>query len=120
MCVLVSQRLRHIFLSAMNDADITTTRLLTLLNVSATKAGKRKWTSVDDFPAEKLNKRKTARFMDSAESEESPAVAEVIIDTTMESVETELPEMEADDEGTLAEIFCDLNSHFIQRWFRRV
>ncbi|KAK7443522.1 rRNA-binding ribosome biosynthesis protein utp25 [Stygiomarasmius scandens] len=35
----------------------TTTRLLTLLNVSATKAGKRKW--ADYVPAEKLNKRKT-------------------------------------------------------------
>ncbi|KAJ7899088.1 digestive organ expansion factor [Mycena leptocephala] len=83
----------------MNDADITTTRLLTLLNVSATKAGKRKWTAVDDFPSEKLNKRKTARFMMDSEPDEIPAVAEVIIDTLMEPVDTGTPEVEAGDEG---------------------
>lgn len=36
----------------------TTTQLLTLLNVSATKAGKRKWESDDTRPKEKLNKRR--------------------------------------------------------------
>jgi U3 small nucleolar RNA-associated protein 25 len=88
----------------MNDADITTTRLLTLLNVSATKAGKRKWTAVDDFPSEKLNKRKTARFMMDSEPDEIPAVAEVIIDTIMEPVDTGTPEVEAGDEGAVPEI----------------
>lgn len=41
--------------------DFTTTRLLTLLNVSATKASKRKWTE-DSVSSEKLNKRKSARI----------------------------------------------------------
>ncbi|KAJ7680675.1 digestive organ expansion factor [Mycena polygramma] len=86
----------------MNDADSTTTRLLTLLNVSATKAGKRKWTAVDNVPSEKLNKRKTARFVVASDSEEPdavPAVTEITIDTPMESVEANPPENEADDEG---------------------
>ncbi|KAJ7045868.1 digestive organ expansion factor [Mycena alexandri] len=81
----------------MNDADSTTTRLLTLLNVSATKAGsKRKWT--DEFPAEKLNKRKTARFADSSEADSAPAVAEVVIETLEEPMDTDELEVEADGE----------------------
>ncbi|KAG5639038.1 hypothetical protein H0H81_007651 [Sphagnurus paluster] len=46
------------------DTSITTS-LLTLLNVSATKAGKRKLPDPEFIPAEKLNKRKSARFSDS-------------------------------------------------------
>jgi U3 small nucleolar RNA-associated protein 25 len=43
----------------MANNNTTTTRLLTLLNVSATKAGKRKWAAYDDYsPVQKLNKRK--------------------------------------------------------------
>ncbi|THU96784.1 digestive organ expansion factor [Dendrothele bispora CBS 962.96] len=43
----------------MASDNTTTTRLLTLLNVSATKAGKRKWAAYDDYvQPEKLNKRK--------------------------------------------------------------
>jgi U3 small nucleolar RNA-associated protein 25 len=44
------------------SADYTTTRLLTLLNVSAVKAGKRKRTYEDTVPGDKLNKRKSARI----------------------------------------------------------
>ncbi|KAE9403904.1 digestive organ expansion factor, partial [Gymnopus androsaceus JB14] len=64
-----------------------TTRLLTLLNVSATKAGKKKWEPY--VPANKLNKRKPVRMADSenlpvpvqedvqmAEVQEIPAVNE--------------------------------------------
>ncbi|KAJ7187894.1 digestive organ expansion factor [Mycena filopes] len=87
----------------MNDADSTTTRLLTLLNVSATKAGsKRKWT--DEFPSEKLNKRKTARFADSAEADDVPEVAEIVI----EPMDTDEPEI-ADDAGGSEDAY---ESHF--------
>ncbi|KAJ3896208.1 digestive organ expansion factor [Lentinula edodes] len=46
----------------MVDENTTTTRLLTLLNVSATKAGKKKWEPY--VPAVKLNKRKSVRVME--------------------------------------------------------
>lgn len=45
------------------DGNSTTTKLLTLLNVSATRLGKRKWDGVDEFkPGEKINKRKSVRI----------------------------------------------------------
>lgn len=48
----------------MDDGNSVTTKLLTLLNVSATKIGKRKWTYEDLFePPAKLNKRKSASFV---------------------------------------------------------
>ena len=42
----------------LDRGNETTTQLLTLLNVSATKAGKRKWITDDSRPKEKLNKRR--------------------------------------------------------------
>lgn len=100
----------------MTDANSTTTRLLTLLNVSATKAGKRKWSAADEFPAEKLNKRKIARLMTMAESEESqemPAPAEVMIDTPAEPMVVDSPEVEAEDEGAFARSILDMISYFL-------
>lgn len=47
---------------AMDDDNSTTTRLLTLLNVSAVKAGKRKWLYEDPVPSHKLNKRKSVQL----------------------------------------------------------
>ena len=51
----------------MDDGNDITTRLLTLLNVSAIKTGKRKRTTFDDpksLPNHKLNKRKSVLFAD--------------------------------------------------------
>ena len=45
--------------NTMDDGNSITTRLLTLLNVSATKIGKRKRVEEDFIPSEKLNKRKS-------------------------------------------------------------
>ena len=42
----------------LDRGNETTTQLLTLLNVSATKSGKRKWESDEPRPKEKLNKRR--------------------------------------------------------------
>lgn len=71
---------------SIDDSNSTTTRLLTLLNVSATKAGKRQWNYAEDSaPAEKLNKRKSARFsgpMDVSEAEVVPTEPE---DETVET-----------------------------------
>ncbi|KXN84148.1 U3 small nucleolar RNA-associated protein 25 [Leucoagaricus sp. SymC.cos] len=49
----------------MDDGNSVTTKLLTLLNVSATKVGKRKRTYEEDLvPSAKLNRRKSASFAD--------------------------------------------------------
>ncbi|KAJ3510271.1 hypothetical protein NLJ89_g4777 [Agrocybe chaxingu] len=65
----------------MDDGNTITTKLLTLLNVSATKIGKRKRTDDEFVPSEKLNKRKSATFVDStvtfAEKENVAVVTEV-------------------------------------------
>lgn len=68
--------------------DYTTTRLLTLLNVSAVKAGKRKWTE-DSTPTvtEKLNKRKSARIaLADANENAGGATAEATVDEEDEVV----------------------------------
>ncbi|KAJ7217703.1 digestive organ expansion factor [Mycena pura] len=84
----------------MEDPDSTTTRLLTLLNVSATKAGKRKWAAVDDFPSKKLNKRKTARFATvSSDAEEVSVTTDIVIETPAQSIDTDAAEFEPDVEG---------------------
>lgn len=48
----------------MDDGNNTTTRLLTLLNVSAVKNGKRKRVFEESSPIQKLNKRKSVLFAD--------------------------------------------------------
>ena len=54
------------------DPNSITTSLLTLLNVSAIKPGKRKQPEPDFVPSEKLNKRKTVSI---ADSERVPATS---------------------------------------------
>lgn len=56
---------------AIDEGTSVTTHLLTLLNVSATKAGKRKWTYEEPKPTERLNKRRVVNF--SAEPDENDA-----------------------------------------------
>ncbi|KAI0645784.1 digestive organ expansion factor [Trametes meyenii] len=56
---------------AIDDSSSTTTRLLTLLNVSATKAGKRKRTFIEETrPTEKLNKKRAVQIVIPEESSE--------------------------------------------------
>ncbi|KAF9467412.1 digestive organ expansion factor [Collybia nuda] len=79
----------------MDNDNEPTTQLLTLLNISATKAGKRKRSEDEFIPAAKLNKRKSIRFGD-----EIAAIVEV---RPMEVVET--------DEATLSgEILDDVEA----------
>ncbi|KAG6919357.1 hypothetical protein DXG01_006905 [Tephrocybe rancida] len=73
------------------DADTSiTTSLLTLLNVSATKAGKRKVPEEVFVPSEKLNKRKAPRFSE-PESEQDANQPEIV--TMEEDVQKEAPEI---------------------------
>lgn len=73
---------------AIKDQDPTsiTTALLTLLNVSATRAGKRKVQEEVFVPAEKLNKRKSARISETASTPETDV--EMHEDNVPETVET--------------------------------
>jgi U3 small nucleolar RNA-associated protein 25 len=58
------------------DSSSITTRLLTLLNVSATKIGKRKGIEEDFIPSEKLNKRKSREPTSASEEKENNAAKE--------------------------------------------
>jgi len=79
-----------------DSSQSVTTRLLTLLNVSATKAGKRKWSDTEQYiPAQKLNKRKIVNI----------AVPALNITADTLAVEPEVASAMAsdskEDEGTL-------------------
>lgn len=53
---------------AIDESSSTTTRLLTLLNVSATKASKRKRTFEESKPVEKLNKKRAVQIATAEDS----------------------------------------------------
>lgn len=55
----------------------TTSKLLTLLNVSATRPGKRKWIFDDHTPSSRLNKRKTVRYAEDTGIAVSPNAGNV-------------------------------------------
>lgn len=55
----------------MDNGNSITTYLLTLLNVSATKIGKRKRVEQDFIPSEKLNKRKSTEPYENSEEKEN-------------------------------------------------
>jgi U3 small nucleolar RNA-associated protein 25 len=76
----------------MDDGNSVTTKLLTLLNVSATKLGKRKRICEDHLaPSDKLNKRKSASFAKPTpelEEEETKAPEDVGMDVEGNGEET--------------------------------
>ena len=83
----------------MDDLNATTTRLLTLLNVSAVKTGKRKRTFDDSVPAPKLNKRKSVLFANISNGVQEPAAPNdtashenAAADINAEAEHTDLPE----------------------------
>jgi hypothetical protein len=96
----------------MNDGNSTTTRLLTLLNISATRAGKRKRT--DEFvPSQKLNKRKsiTSTSEPAAFGHENTTIAE----ETLPGETTNVPEPQdnTDDfESESMQFLCALPDSF--------
>ena len=78
----------------MDRGNETTTQLLTLLNISATKAGKRKWLVDESRPKEKLNKRRVVLLAEpiavkvledkGEDSDEEPEAQEVKHDKQLE------------------------------------
>ncbi|KAF8624645.1 hypothetical protein AX15_005796 [Amanita polypyramis BW_CC] len=89
----------------MEDDNSVTTRLLTLLNVSATKIGKRKRLYEEyDEPHEKLNKRKSIRFAPSKQNiPDAPVVTEVVVNGDKKEAEKSTVEEENDDTKGLYE-----------------
>ncbi|KAF8196605.1 digestive organ expansion factor [Pholiota molesta] len=74
----------------MDDGNNVTTKLLTLLNVSATKISKRKLPHDDFIPSEKLNKRKAIAFAEvHVEKEKDEARMEVDKDIVVPSAGAE-------------------------------
>jgi U3 small nucleolar RNA-associated protein 25 len=93
----------------MDDGNSITTRLLTLLNVSATKIGKRKRIEQDFVHSEKLNKRKSTEPNKSAlEEKENDASKE---EGTVPATNGEDVEMEDEAQDT------DLNGSFQSQCF---
>ncbi|KAM6493189.1 digestive organ expansion factor [Amanita muscaria] len=79
----------------MDEANIITTRLLTLLNVSATRLGKRKITYEEDdiSTQEKLNKRKSIQFADAKPvASNTPSETKVAVKNVQEEEVTAVPE----------------------------
>ncbi|KDR67537.1 hypothetical protein GALMADRAFT_258194 [Galerina marginata CBS 339.88] len=68
----------------MDEGNSVTTKLLTLLNVSATKIGKRKRFNEEFVPAEKLNKRRSITFADPIKTSEKAKV--VVLEVEKEVV----------------------------------
>ena len=91
----------------MDDGNSVTTKLLTLLNVSATRVGKRKRPHDNFVPSEKLNKRKSITFAETP-VEKNENVMDVEKDVPESSADAAIDEHEEvadpDDEG-LSNIF---------------
>ena len=89
---------------AIDRGNETTTQLLTLLNVSATKAGKRKWILDDAKPAEKLNKRRNVQFGDVQVNEQETPAEETKEstdeDVVMKDGAEDMKEVEGEDENS--------------------
>ncbi|KAF5346683.1 hypothetical protein D9756_010395 [Leucocoprinus leucothites] len=86
----------------MDDGNSVTTKLLTLLNVSATKVGKRKRTYEEHLgPSDKLNKRKSASFVEPTpelDEKQDEKVQDVETDAVDGAVEEEVEAVD-DEEG---------------------
>ena len=84
----------------MDDGNSITTRLLTLLNVSATKIGKRKRIEEDFIPSEKLNKRKSTEPNAEEKENDSAKEEDTVPATNGEDVEMKDEEQDADQNGS--------------------
>lgn len=77
---------------AVDDPNATTTRLLTLLNVSATKTGKRKRNLEEHKPSEKLNKKRAVQIAAPDETTEEVSEASGESEEKSTPLETEQEE----------------------------
>ncbi|OCH93789.1 digestive organ expansion factor [Obba rivulosa] len=82
---------------AVDDKNATTTRLLTLLNVSATKSLKRKLASEEPQRAEKLNKRRSLQFLPVDEDEPAKSASQPDAEQDGEGPENQENDQEAED-----------------------
>ncbi|KAF9050338.1 digestive organ expansion factor [Panaeolus papilionaceus] len=90
----------------MDDGNSVTTRLLTLLNVSATKVNKRKRTQDEFIPSVKLNKRKSTGGLKFADA---PTIFDISKPPTAnkENGKESAVDEEADDREEVAEMDVD-------------
>ncbi|TEB28432.1 digestive organ expansion factor [Coprinellus micaceus] len=99
---------------AIDDGTSVTTKLLTLLNVSATRVGKRKIETEDFVPAEKLNKRRSISFSENVAvrllhpEETNPEVVETEKDASKSEEET----MEVDEDVEVEAASDPYETHF--------
>lgn len=86
---------------AIDDANSPTTRLLTLLNVSATKAGRRLQSYEESSePREKLNKRRSVRV-------DTPTTVEDADGNNNEGVENQANEAEGSTDPSTSKMEVD-------------
>ncbi|KAJ2932276.1 hypothetical protein H1R20_g4822, partial [Candolleomyces eurysporus] len=100
---------------ALDDGNTVTTKLLTLLNVSATKLGKRKVVEEDFVPAEKLNKRKSISFSDKVsikrlDAEEQHVEEERVMETDKADAEDDA--MDVDEDADVQDSSDPYETHF--------
>ncbi|KII92564.1 hypothetical protein PLICRDRAFT_50928 [Plicaturopsis crispa FD-325 SS-3] len=96
----------------MSDGSETTTRLLTLLNVSALKASKRKGV-FDQVPSEKLNKRRAVQFIpEPSETPETEKENETTDAKSNSDVPMQVDTEEAEEGGDELESEDPYEQHF--------
>lgn len=91
----------------MDDGNSTTTRLITLLNISAVKTGKRKCTFDGPVPVRKLNQRKSVLFADASNDAEEPVSAIETEGSEIAEVEQKDATEENESQGALI-LYCIL------------
>jgi hypothetical protein len=97
----VSASQNHIIMDPGEDVSTPTTRLLTLLNVSALKSRKR--TRDEDPPAhEKLNKRKTVKLADAINLDPGPSILHDKTNISAENTLGTTEESDNDSQGMLS------------------
>ena len=89
---------------AIDGSSSTTTRLLTLLNVSATKTGKRKRAFYEESkPTEKLNKKRAVQFSSDQEGGGPGSEKEAVVDAEVASESAEGANEDAAEDDELGE-----------------
>ncbi|KJA17536.1 hypothetical protein HYPSUDRAFT_206129 [Hypholoma sublateritium FD-334 SS-4] len=96
----------------MDDGNSVTTKLLTLLNVSATRIGKRKRPQDDFVPSEKLNKRKSITFAETPTEKSNEDAMDVEKDAYEPSVNISTDEQEGGADHETISSSDGYESHF--------
>ncbi|KAL6300475.1 digestive organ expansion factor [Sparassis latifolia] len=97
---------------AIDNGNPVTTRLLTLLNVSATKAGKRNRTFEETQPTERLNKRRAVRVTTEEHEAETPENLPTSENANASSVPETREDEEHAEENTQENVVDTCEEHF--------